>query len=105
MCQSGKFISYQVHHGPVIFRVIFNTRARAWGHDKKNCDHPCGPCNGLDLFISHIGFINNFSFILNANRVCCINLHSLFKFVGVRISVQHLLSLLVFKLLFSPTLL
>ena len=62
MCQSGRFISDQVHHGPVNFRIIFNTRhrrarARTWGHDKKNCDCPPGPCNGLDLFISLIGIL------------------------------------------------
>ena len=27
VCQSGKFISDQVHHGLVNFRIIFNTRA------------------------------------------------------------------------------
>ena len=62
MCQSGKFISDQVHHGPVNFRIIFNTHRRArarglGGHDKKNCDLPRGPCNGLDLFISLIGIL------------------------------------------------
>ena len=35
------------------------------------------------VYISHRDFINNFSFILNANsKVCCINLHGL-KFVQI----------------------
>ena len=28
MCQSGKFMSDHVHHGPVNFRIIFNTQHR-----------------------------------------------------------------------------
>ena len=42
-----------------LFLILGHHRARArtWGHDKKNCDRPRGPCNGLDLFISLIGIL------------------------------------------------
>ena len=72
MCQSGKFISDQVHGGPGQFRIIFNIHP---SYDKKIVTTLV--VHVMDLIcLSHRDFINNFSFILNANsEVCCINLH------------------------------